>query len=470
MIKSVKIVFFIFSILFFIILSSLVYFLVFKSEYYAKHELNRRVYEDRNKFIRGRILDRNNEILVYSEKNDRYQERIYNYGEAFLHPIGYFDNKYGMDGIESYMDEYLREPRGFVSNILKIFDNNDLMGSNVKLTLHKEIQQYAYDILGNNKGAIIVMNPSTGEIYSMISKPSFDPNNIDEVWNEVSKDDNAPLYNRAINGRYAPGSTFKVLTSVASIENIEDIQNRIFLDKGYIAFNQEEKLSNQNEKSYGEINLKEAFVNSSNVVFGELAIELGNKLLKEYAEKFYFNKNIHIEGFSVLKSYFPELQSNEVGLIAQSGIGQGGVLSTPLIMAMMASAVANNGILNNPYIISEILNYNLDIIKKNKPYVLSKVMEQDTSDILKDYMRGVVNENLSHIEEFLTINAAGKTGTADYKKNGIDGIPHSWFIGFAPCDNPIVAVSVIVEEGGEGRGIASYIAAKVMEKAINLLK
>ena len=368
------------------------------------------------------------------------------------------------------MDEYLREPRGFVSNILKIFDNNDLMGSNVKLTLHKEIQQYAYDILGNNKGAIIVMNPSTGEIYSMISKPSFDPNNIDEVWNEVSKDDNAPLYNRAINGRYAPGSTFKVLTSVASIENIEDIQNRIFLDKGYIAFNQEEKLSNQNEKSYGEINLKEAFVNSSNVVFGELAIELGNKLLKEYAEKFYFNKNIHIEGFSVSKSYFPELQSNEVGLIAQSGIGQGGVLSTPLIMAMMAGAVANNGILNNPYIISEILNYNLDIIKKNKPYVLSKVMEQDTSDILKDYMRGVVNENLSHIEEFLTINAAGKTGTADYKKNGIDGIPHSWFIGFAPYDNPIVAVSVIVEEGGEGRGIASYIAAKVMEKAINLLK
>ena len=216
--------------------------------------------------------------------------------------------------------------------------------------------------------------------------------------------------------------------------------------------------------------MKEAFVNSSNVVFGELAIELGNKLLKEYAEKFYFNKNIHIEGFSVSKSYFPELQSNEVGLIAQSGIGQGGVLSTPLIMAMMAGAVANNGILNNPYIISEILNYNLDIIKKNKPYVLSKVMEQDTSDILKDYMRGVVNENLSHIEEFLTINAAGKTGTADYKKNGIDGIPHSWFIGFAPYDNPIVAVSVIVEEGGEGRGIASYIAAKVMEKAINLLK
>ncbi len=470
MIKSVKIVFFIFSILFFVILSSLVYFLVFKSEYYANHELNRRVYEDRNKFIRGRILDRNNEILVYSEKNDKYQERIYNYGEAFLHPIGYFDDKYGMDGIESYMDEYLRETRGFVSNILKIFDNNDLMGSNVKLTLHKEIQQYAYDILGNNKGAIIVMNPSIGEIYSMVSKPSFDPNNIDEVWNEVSKDDNAPLYNRAINGRYAPGSTFKVLTSVASIENIEDIQNRIFLDKGYIAFNQEEKLSNQNEKFYGEINLKEAFVNSSNVVFGELAIELGNKLLKEYAEKFYFNKNIHIEGFSVSKSYFPELQSNEVGLIAQSGIGQGEVLSTPLIMAMMASAVANNGILNNPYIISEILNYNFDILKKNKPYVLSKVMEQDTSDILKDYMRGVVNENLSHIEEFLTINAAGKTGTADYKKNGIDGIPHSWFIGFAPYDNPIVAVSVIVEEGGEGRGIASYIAARVMEKAINLLK
>lgn len=471
MVKSVKVICFIFSILFFIIFSSLVYFLVFKSEYYENHQLNRRIYENKNKFIRGQILDINGEVLAYSIKQGDLQKRIYRYGEEFLHPIGYFSEKYGMSGIESYMDEYLREPRGFIGSISKILNyNSQLLGSDIKLTLHKDIQKYAYDILGDNKGSIIVMNPITGEIYSIVSKPSFNPNDINDIWDEIINDKGAPFYNRGINGQYPPGSTFKILTAAASIENIEGVLNRRFLDNGFIFFNENEKLYNQNEKSYGEIDLRKAFVNSSNVVFGNLALELGNDLFKKYVERFYFNSKLGIEGLNISKSYFPNIKEYEIGLIAQSGIGQGDVLVTPITMCMVASAIANNGVLNKPYIISEVLNYKINILRKYKKRILSKVMGLKTANILRDYMRGVVVENLYNIEEFLDIKAAGKTGTADYKKDGYDGIPHSWFVGFAPYDNPIVSISVIVEEGGEGRGIASNIAAKVMREAINLLK
>lgn len=471
MIKSVKIIFLMFSILFFIIFSSLVYFLVFKSGYYANHELNRRTYENKNKFIRGRILDINGEILAYSQKNGNSQKRIYNYGEKFLHPIGYFDEKYGMSGIESNMDEYLREPRGLIGNLSKFLKNDSqLLGSDIKLTLNKNIQEYAYDILGDNKGSIVVMNPKTGEIYSMVSKPSFDPNYIDEIWEDIINDSDAPFYNRSINGRYPPGSTFKVLTAAASIENIEGILERRFLDNGFIYFNDNERLYNQNERVYGEVDFKNAFINSSNVVFGNLAMELGNNLLREYVEKFYFNKELSLEGFNTSKSYFPNLKNSEVGLIAQSGIGQGDVLVTPIIMGMVVNAVVNDGILTEPYIISEILNLKSNILKKNKPQILSKVMKSSTAEILKNYMKEVVDKNLYNVGDFSEIKAGGKTGTADYKKDGVDGIPHSWFIGFAPYADPVVSVSVIIEEGGEGRGIASLIASKVMKKSLSFLK
>lgn len=466
--KSIKVTCFLFSFVFLIIISSFVYFWVFKSEYYANHELNKRQFEYNSKYIRGKILDRNSEILVYTDEN---QKRIYNYGEAFFHPIGYLSNKYGSAGIEKYLNDYLKKPNGFMINFKEFFKSNPkFLGNDIKLTLHKDIQKYAYNSLGNNKGSIVVMNPKTGEIYALVSKPSINPNNIDILWDQVSNSKDAPFYNRATNALYAPGSTFKILTSSASIEKNRDVVNREFIDEGYIAFNKWEKLSNQNQKVYGNLNLEKAFVKSSNVVFGNIALELGNDFLKKYVERFYFNKKLSIEGLDISTSKFPPLYSNEIGLIAQSGIGQGKVLVTPIGMAMVASAISNKGILKKPYIVSQVLDYNSYIVKKNNSYMISKTMKTQTADILKKYMRKVVIENLSNIKEFSYIDAAGKTGTSDHKKNGVDGIPHSWFVGFAPYDNPTVAIAVIIEEGGQGSGIASNIAAKVMNMSVNLLK
>lgn len=456
--------------MFLIILSSLIYFLVFKSEYYSSHELNRRVFQNENTYLRGKIIDREENILVYSEEGSSGRKRIYSYGEALLHPVGYFNEKYGSYGIEKYMDKYLREPKGFFANLSKVFlESGNLSGSNVKLTLHGELQKYAYDILGNNKGAIVLMNPKTGEIYSLVSKPAFDPNYLENVWNEIYKNEDAPFYNRATNGMYPPGSTFKIITSAMALEKVNGILEREFNDEGYISFNENEKLSNQNEKSHGLININKAFVNSSNTFFGSISMETGNDLLKDYAEKFYFNKDLNLPGLNISRSYFPKLGENEIGLIAQSGIGQGATLSTPILMGMVSSVISNGGILNTPYIISEISDHNQNILMKYKSEESEKIIEEDTSNKIKSYMRDVVEKNLSHINSLNEINAGGKTGTADYKKNGEDGIPHSWFVGFAPYENPKISIAVIVEEGGEGRGIASSVAGDVMKRAIELI-
>lgn len=467
--KNLKIVLNIFSILFLIVISSLIYFLVFKSTYYETHELNRRLYKERDRYIRGSILDRNGEIIAYTDKESK--KRIYPYGESLLHPLGYFDVKYGLSGLEQTLDEYLREPSGVISKVRRFLNKeNNNHGSDVKLTLDVDIQKYAYDILGDNKGAIVLMNPKTGEIYALVSKPSFDPNLIRELWDDISNSSNSPFYNRAINGQYPPGSIFKVITSASAIDNINGVLDRVFEDNGFISFNNDEKLYNQNRKAYDRITLKEAFVNSSNVVFGNFALELGNDKLRNYAERFYFNRSMSVEFLNISKSYFPKLNKNEEGLIAQTGIGQGSILSTPFMMATISSIIANKGMLKKPYIVSEILDSNSNIINKTRERNLSRVISIKTSNIILDYMKSVVSTNLSHIKEFSYIKAAGKTGTADHKKNGIDGIPHSVFVGFAPYDDPKVSIATIVEEGGEGRGVASEISAKVMYYALQVVK
>lgn len=466
--KNLKIISFMFSFLFLVIISSLIYFLVFRSTYYSNHSLNKRISQERSKFIRGKILDRDGNVVAYTTEDG--QKRIYPYGEALVHPIGYADIKYGMSGIENDMDEYLREPRGFISSIKSFFGYEDVHGSDVKLTIDSELQSYAYESLGNNKGAIVVMNPKTGEIYALVSKPSFDPNNLNEIWDSLIMEGTAPLYNRAINGKYPPGSTFKVITSASSIENIDGALNRKFNDDGFIDFNGVDKLYNQNRIVFGEMSLKDAFIRSSNVVFGNLALELGNSELKKYAERFYFNRDLDLKGLNVSNSYFPELNDHETGLIAQTGIGQGSILVTPINLALISSAIANNGIMMRPYIVDEVLNSYGDIINKCSKFILSKPIKCKTASIISSYMRGVVENNLSHISEFSSIKAAGKTGTADYKNGDEDGVPHSLFIGFAPYDNPKVSISVVVEGGGEGRGIASEISSNVMKKAIELIE
>jgi peptidoglycan glycosyltransferase len=330
--------------------------------------------------------------------------------------------------------------------------------------LDLNIQKTAYDLLGNNRGAVVALNPRTGEVLAMVSKPSYNPNNLNEIWDSLQKDQaNHPLINRATGGLYPPGSTFKTITAISALENIKGITERKFEDKGKLVFNSKESLSNYNGEVLGNIDFKEAFYHSSNVFFGNLGLELGNDKLKATAEKFFFNKNTPTDGITIENSKFPAYKNNEKGNIAQSAIGQAEVLTTPMEMALVASTVANDGIMMKPFLVNQVMDSKGKVVKNIEPDSNGQLISKDNAKIMKDLMRAVVTSGTGGSAEVSGITASGKTGTADHveSKN-----PHAWFMGFAPYDNPQVAVAVIVEEGGVGGKAAAKIAGQVMKAAM----
>lgn len=341
------------------------------------------------------------------------------------------------------------------------------VGHNLKTTLDYKVQKAAYDALGDNKGSVVVLNPKTGEVLGMVSKPSYDPNKLDEIWGSINKDKNIPLINRATAGLYPPGSTFKIVTALSALENMSGVMNRTFQDNGSLDLGGGYSLSNYGGASYGSLDLKGAFVHSSNVVFGSLGLELGNSRLKGTSEKFYFNKEVPTDGIAIESSKFPTLKSYEKGSIAQSGIGQSSVLVTPMEMALVGATVANDGVMMKPYLVKEVLNSKGELIRTIPPESNGEIVSKNNARIVKDFMKGVVEEGSGRNASIEGIQVAGKTGTADHNESSKGKAAHSWFVGFAPYDNPQVAIAVIVENGGQGGIAAASIASQVMSTALS---
>lgn len=465
--KNIKKVLVVFLVCFIGVMSYITYFEIFKSDKIVESQYNRRLQAKRNEVLRGTIYDRNMKALTQSKKvSNLNQERTYVAGEAFAHVLGYVNPRYGMTGLEKQYDSMLMgtETADLSKFLNSITEKDEKVGYNIRTTLDYNVQQKAYDILGDNKGAVVALNPQTGEVLAMVSKPSFDPNKLDENWKSINSNKDIPLYNRATSGLYPPGSTFKIITTVSALENIKGVTNRTFNDEGVLVFNSKESLKNYDGHSYGNIDLREAFYKSSNVVFGTLGMELGNEALKNTAEKFYFNKDIPTEDFTVKTSKFPALGKSEKGNMAQTAIGQGQVLASPMEMAMVSAAIANNGLMMKPILVKDVLNQKGDSIKKTKIESLQQVTSVENAKILKGYMKAGVNEGTGGNAALESIEVCGKTGTADTGRPNEK--PHSWFVGFAPKDNPQIAIAVIVENGGVGGGTAAEVAREVIKQYI----
>lgn len=468
---NIKKVFVVFLLCFVAIMSYIAYFVLYKAPEIVESPYNRRLWAIRNEAIRGTIYDRDMTALTKSEKvSDDNQNRIYTGGEVFAHVVGYLDVKYGITGLERKYDSVLMDDGGFslVSLIKNKGKQKEKVGKSIKTTLNSNVQKLAYNLLGNNRGAVVVLNPKTGEVLGMVSKPSYDPNNLDKIWESLHKAEaNHPFINRATGGLYAPGSTFKVITAVSALENIKGITNRKFQDKGKLVFNSKESISNYNSEVLGTLDFKEAFAESSNVFFGSLGIELGNDKLRATAEKFFFNKSIPSNGIIIENSKFPTYKDYEKGNNAQSAIGQAEVLATPMQMALVASTVANDGVMMKPYIVSQILNSDNSVDKSIKAESSGSLISKEDAKIMKDLMRAVVTNGTGKSAAVSGTAVAGKTGTADHDDiPNKDEEPHSWFIGFAPYEDPQVAVAVIVEEGGTGGKAAAKIASQVIKEAL----
>lgn len=466
--KNIKRVLVVFLLLFIGLISYLTYFVIMEGPKIVNKPINKRLWAKRNEVLRGTIYDRNFKALTKSERIDRTsQKREYLEGEIFAHALGYVDQRYGITGLEyNYDSELMANSNPGLLDIFKIGEKQfDKVGNGLKITIDYDTQKAAFDLLGSSRGAVVALDPSTGEILTMVSKPSFNPNNLSKIWEDINKSEsNRPLLNRAVSGMYPPGSIFKVVTAVSALENINGIMERSFKDEGKLVFNPKESLSNYGGAALGNIGLREAFVHSSNVVFGSLGMELGNNKLLNTSEKFYFNRNTPADGIIIDNSKFPKLAKNRIGEIAQSAIGQSEVLATPMQMALVASTIANDGVMMQPLLVNEVLSAKGEKLRTIAPKSLGAVTSKENSALVKEFMRGVITNGTGGNASITGISVAGKTGTADHDdKPNVEEPPHSWFIGFAPYENPKIAIAVIVEEGGVGGGAAAKIAGGVMK-------
>ena len=229
--NNIKKVMLVFLIFFIALISYITYFYMFNSEKAVASTFNKRLWAERNKVLRGTIYDKDMKALTKSTKiNEVSQKQQYLEGEVFAHAIGYMDPVYGLTGLEKKYDaELMGAGDTGVSKYLSFGKKEEeKVGNGLRTTLDYELQKKAFDLLGDNRGAVVALNPKTGEVLAMVSKPSYDPNNLSKNWKGITSNKDVPLLNRAISGMYPPGSTFKTLTAISALENIPNVYNRKF--------------------------------------------------------------------------------------------------------------------------------------------------------------------------------------------------------------------------------------------------
>ena len=426
---------------------------------------------DREKYVlRGTIFDRNKTVLAESIRDGQVQTRLYPYRELYAHIIGYKSETHGSNEIEKYYNSdltgksstpLLGDAVTFAEDIKSLFSGDkNKNGYNITLTIDHELQKTAYEALGDYKGCVVAIDPQTGEVLAMVSTPSFDPSaeNLDQSIKEATEANNNALLRRSTLEAYPPGSTFKIIVAASMIENGEE--DFVFDDKGELSFN----VKNYGEgkgKFLGETNLESGFINSSNIYFSEAGISLGKDKITETAKNFMFGEEITLDRLGVAPSVLPEeITSN--GDVTNLCLGQGNVKTTPLHLALIASAVANDGVMMKPYIVDSISG---PAGIKTKPSVMKNCVDYSTAKKLKELMKKCVESGTGSAAYIDGIEVCGKTGTAevDTKKQ----TAHALFVGFAPYDNPEIAICIVAENlphQNTGGTVAAPIAQKVLKK------
>ena len=458
--KEILLITYIFVLLFVALIGKMVYFVGFQSDSVINTSYNHRQDVLAKRITRGKILAAGGEVLAETVKSSKGKEtRRYPYGRMFVHVVGRF--KKGKTGVEASEDfTLLTSHENVLTNALREISGEKIKGDNIVLTLNYKIQKAAYDALGNYKGAVVVLNPSTGAVLAMVSKPDYDPNDVSSEWESLNSDSGAPLLNRATQGLYPPGSTFKILTALEYIReyNYEDF---VYKCKGSTKIEGIPIKCYKNEV-HGKLTLMLAFAKSCNCAFAYIGDHVNMASFRALCNSFYFNTQLPTE-LVTSKSSYALSDDPDPEDIPQTMIGQGETMVSPLHMAMIAASVANNGVMMRPYVIDRVESSSGTKISETTPSAASTVMTADEAKIMKKLMRACVTDGTGYALSSASYTAAGKTGSAEYDS---EGNSHAWFVGFAPVKNPQVAIAVIVEGAGTGSDYAVPIAKKVLDAAV----
>jgi peptidoglycan glycosyltransferase len=438
-----------------------IYFILLRSDEVINNTYNKRQAVLEQCVVRGDILSADGELLAHTEIDAEGKEtRYYPYGDIFAHVVGRYSK--GKSGIEEA--ENIRLLTTNINSMEVMY--SDLLGEkspgdNVVTTLNSKLQQLAYDALGNNRGAVVVMEVKTGKILSMVSKPSYDPNTIDEEWESLVADDAAEsvLINRATQGLYPPGSTFKIMTALEYMRENPLFKKYSYRCDGEIDFGGMTIHCHKGEV-HGKVNLQESFAESCNTSFANIGKELDITSFRALCEKFLFNQSIPIELTSGSSSFTLEKGVSGTKEAMQTAIGQGKTLISPLHNALITATIAGDGVMMKPYVVDHIENAEGGMVKRYSPSQIARLMTPEEASYIGKMMRKAVTEGTAKKLRDLPVEAAGKTGSADNS----GGKAHSWFVGYAPYQNPDIVVSIIVENAGTGSEYAVPIAKKIFEE------
>lgn len=457
--RSIFAVIYSFAFLFLGMMGYLVYFVATSEQELINNSYNSRQEILTSQNYRGTIFAAGGEVLAETVfYDDGREERYYPYGDKFSHAVGF--STQGRTGVEAQANYYLIN-----SNIpLPEKIANDVAGEknpgdSVYTTYDVALQEAAYKALDTYSGAIIVTEPSTGKVLAMVSKPDFDPNEITELWDELVEDtESSVLLNRAAQGIYPPGSTFKIITALEYIrENPDTWVDYSFNCPGYYKEG-DSRINCYHGIKHGKVDFTESFARSCNASFANIGMSLDRNKFAATLQELLFNQKLPVK-FNYVQSSVTMEEALTTDEMLQTSIGQGRTQMTPLHLNMITAAIANGGIMMKPYVIDRIENSHGNIIKSFSPSSWGRVMSEEEANILTAFMTAVVEEGTATRISGLSYTVAGKTGSAEY--GNVKGESHAWFTGFAPAENPEICVTIILEGAGSGGDYAVPMAKRV---------
>jgi len=473
-------------VLFLLVFAQINYIQVFAADDLANNQANSRTIIEEYEIDRGAILARDEQTVLAESKqtSGRYKYlRVYPKGELYAQITGYYSLVFGRSGLERSYNSYLS---GTAAELLpqKLVDEmlgRPKRGATVVTTLDANLQSVAQQALGDLPGGVVAIDPTTGAILAMVANPSFDPNplashhqdTVTKAWDELQSAPGKPLLSRAGQELFPPGSTFKLVTAAAALEN-GDTPDTKYPNPPELDLPQ----TNNTLQNFGgehclggvpQLTLAQALQVSCNVVFGEVGLKLGADKLVAQAQKFGFDQRIPFdipfaEGSIPPASSFKDNQP----LVAYSAIGQSSVGANPLQMALVASAIADGGVEMRPRLVREIRDPSGRVVKSFDPEAFGRPISAQTSQELTQMMVSVVQSGTGTAAQIPGVTVAGKTGTAQHP----GGDPHAWFVCFAPAEHPKIVVAVVVLDGGSlgseatGGHVAAPIAKAVLEAAL----
>lgn len=442
----------------------------FQQDRYAQNPLNSRQFLEEKSTPRGQITA-GGEILASSEKNeDGYYDRVYGPNAQAWAPItGYLSDVYGSAGLEQSRNSILNgsDPSLFTSRAIDLITGKESAGANIELSVIPEAQMTAYDELANNgyTGSVVALRPSTGEVLAMASNPTYDPAAIaagdEEAWAQYISDPDLPLTNRGAQHPLPPGSTFKVLTTIAALENGATPDTQVTGAPNITLPGTNTTLENYGGNACGgggTVPLSEAFARSCNTAFVELAIDTGAEPLREVAERFRVGETFDGLGVPQDQSTIGDIPDDAA--LGQTAIGQRDVSFTTMQNALIAAAIANGGVMMEPHLVKNVQGQDLSTLQQVKPNALGEAIHPDTAEIMTDLMRRSQAQSGGDSNWI-----ASKTGTAEHGEVRGEYAPHVWWIGFAPDSD--IAVAVVVENGGNmGGGATGATVARPVGEAV----